>query len=87
MTDGSFAGIINLSFTDSTVIEKVAGLSINGVAEAAGLYSATAAPVGYSADMAYFTGNGTLQVLPEPTSMSALALAGVGSLRRRRMVK
>jgi fibronectin-binding autotransporter adhesin len=64
--------------------EVVASFYVNGVQQPAGLYSALAAPAGATADESYFTGNGTLDVTPEPAGAGALLVVSAALLSRRR---
>ena len=71
--------VINLNYNGS---DTIAGLIVDGVAQAPGTYGAGA----INPDGA-FTGTGFIVVVPEPSTlillMSAAALAGTGYLRRR----
>jgi hypothetical protein len=51
-------------------------LTVNGSVIAAGTYDST---------QSWIQGLGTITVIPEPTSISLLALAGIATLRRRRL--
>jgi autotransporter-associated beta strand protein len=72
--------VINLN---NTTTDTVAGLIVDGVAQAAGVYGASA----INPDGAFF-GVGTITVVPEPTTvgmvlLGASLLAGVQRFRRR----
>jgi hypothetical protein len=73
---------INLNFSGTDV---VGGLTINGVAQAAGTYGATGSGA-TNIDDAHFLGTGVLSVVvPEPgVGMLAVAIGSVLGLRRRR---
>jgi autotransporter-associated beta strand protein len=64
-------------------IQEVASLFIDGVAQPAGIYQASK-----TGDGIYFSGNGELETLgmPEPASLSVLALPAILLLRRRRQM-
>ena len=64
--------------------EVVSSLLINGALQPAGLYTATSAPTGATADESFFSGNGTLQVLPEPGKAGIAVLLGCALFSRRR---
>ncbi|HET9857457.1 MAG TPA: PEP-CTERM sorting domain-containing protein, partial [Chthoniobacterales bacterium] len=74
--------IINLTYTGTDI---VTGLTVDGVAQAAGVYGATAInPDGV------FTGSGTITVVPEPTTVAMMVLGGsllVGMQRFRRKLR
>jgi hypothetical protein len=76
-SNGSQFGVLNL--VDAIDME-VAALFLDGVAQGAGTYDATTDPN-------YFTGSGSLTVVPEPTTAAFLALGGLmgltGLIRRR----
>lgn len=76
LTDTAVAGspLIELNFTGSN---NVSGLHILGVEQVAGVY-------GNSTHPSYFTGTGSLTVIPEPGVMSWLVLVGLGAMMRRR---
>lgn len=75
LTDTTVAGspLIELNFTGSN---NISGLHILGVEQAAGVYNS-------STHSSYFTGAGSLTVIPEPGVMSWLALIGLGAIMRR----
>lgn len=68
---------VNLNFTGNT--DTVSGLVLGGAAQANGTYDASNTP-------AYFTGTGSVTVVPEPNSIALLVLGGIGllSLIRRK---
>ena len=63
--------IINMDADDT-----VSGLIVNGVTQAPGTYTGIDAP--------WISGTGTLTVIPEPSSMILVSLAGLGLFARRR---
>jgi fibronectin-binding autotransporter adhesin len=77
-------GTPTLELTLNNNTQNVGAFEINGVIQPTGLYSATSAPAGATADEAYFSGNGTLDVVPEPTVIAELSGIGAAALLRRR---
>ena len=57
--------------------DAITALTLGGAPQAPGIYNAGTHP-------AYFSGTGSLQVMPEPATMTLLALGGLAILRRRR---
>ena len=73
-------GYLNLG---SGVNETVAGLFLNGLAQADGTYGSLASAAAFKSDE-YFAGTGILTVaVPEPASLAALT-GGIGLLMCRR---
>jgi autotransporter-associated beta strand protein len=73
---------VQLSVNQNTELTDI--FEINGIVQPAGLYSSTTAPAGATADEAYFSGNGSLTVVPEPAAGSFIAGVCVSVLLRRR---
>jgi hypothetical protein len=71
---------------DADVHEVVAGLYFNDVLQASGTWGATGSSA-LNINDDYFAGTGVLNVVPEPATMSLLALGGLGILARRRRRK
>lgn len=85
---GAFNGKANVG---DGLIEIVNSLTLGSNVVGAGYYGSTAAYAanpGLQSEItvndAYFSGNGLVQVVPEPVSMSVLGLLGGVALRRRR---
>jgi len=72
--DIASGALMDLNFTGNDVI---AGLTLGGVAQGVGIYNSTSDPT-------YFTGTGSLQVIPEPVTMALLGIGGLGVILRRK---
>jgi autotransporter-associated beta strand protein len=87
LAGGRTAGTADQGYIDlgTGVNEVVAGLVLAGTSEPAGTYGSTASPALFKNDE-FFSGLGVVTVLPvpEPGTLSILAMAGVGLLARRR---
>lgn len=72
---------------EAGVIEAVGGLTLGSDVQGPGFYGSTAAVTanGFgTANDTFFTGDGLIQVVPEPTSALLTALGALGLLRRKR---
>lgn len=72
------------------IVEDLSGLVLGDMSQPAGYYGSTAAAAAYdgvytvTANDTYFAGTGLVQVVPEPSMLTAFASLAAGSLIRRR---
>jgi fibronectin-binding autotransporter adhesin len=81
--DGAPGGFVTLG---AGINELVGGLVLGGVAQSPSIlttYGSTSSGAMVQDDR-YFQGTGVVTLVPEPTTLSLLALGGLGVLRRRR---
>jgi autotransporter-associated beta strand protein len=83
------SGLLNGKLNINNGIETVGSLNLGGVAEGGGYFGSSAAAAAnptltVNVSDTYFSGNGLVQVVPEPsTVLAAVAVAGLTLMRRR----